>query len=83
LPSVGDTLEVSEKLGGVRDDIEQLQAEFAALTKHVQTAAISVSLRADADVEVLGVRWRPLYRARLSLLEAAISWAVTVQLCSP
>ena len=28
-------------------------------------------LRADADVEVLGLRWRPLYRAKLSLLEAA------------
>lgn len=71
--SVGDTLEVSEKLGAVRGDIEQLRAEFAALTKRVQTAAISVSLRADADVEVLGLRWRPLYRAKLSLREAVDS----------
>ena len=71
--SVGDTLEVSEKLGAVRGDIEQLQAEFAALTKRVQTAAISVSLRADAEVQVLGLRWRPLYRAKLSLREAVDS----------
>lgn len=71
--SVGDTLEVSEKLGAVRGDIEQLQAEFAALTERVQTAAISISLRADADVQVLGLRWRPLYRAKLSLREAVDS----------
>jgi hypothetical protein len=73
--SVGDTLKVSEKLGAVRGEIEQLQAEFAALAKRVQTAAISVSLRADADVQVLGLRWRPLYRAKLSLREAVDSLA--------
>jgi len=71
--SVGDTLKVSEKLGGVRGDIEQLQAEFAALAQRVQTAAIRVSLRGDGDVQVLGLRWRPLYRAKLSLREAADS----------
>ena len=71
--SVADTLQVTEKLGAVRGDIEQLQAEFVALTKRVQTAAISVSLRADADVKVLGLRWRPLYRAKLSLREAVDS----------
>jgi hypothetical protein len=71
--SVRDTLEVTGKLNEVRGQIEQLQAEFAALAKRVQTVAISVRLRADADIQVLGLRWRPLYRAKLSLREAVDS----------
>jgi hypothetical protein len=68
--SVPDTLGVSGKLGEVRGQIEQLQAEFDALAKRVQMVAISVRLSADADVQVLGLRWRPLYHAKLSLREA-------------
>ena len=68
--SVQDTLDVSGKLGEVRGQIEQFQTEFAALAKRVQMVAISVRLSADADVQVLGLRWRPLYRAKLSLREA-------------
>jgi len=71
--SVKDTLEVTGKLSEIRGQIEQLQAEFAALAKRVQTVAISVRLRADADIQVLGLRWRPLYRAKLSLREAVDS----------
>lgn len=71
--SVKDTLEVTGKLNEIRGQIEQLQAEFAALTKRVQTVALSVRLRADADIQVLGLHWRPLYRAKLSLREAADS----------
>ena len=73
--SVKDTLEVTGKLSEIRGQIEQLQAEFAILAKRVQTVAISVRLRADADVQVLGLRWRPLYRAKLSLREAVDSLA--------
>ncbi len=65
--SVQDTLAVTGKLGEIRGQIEQLQAEFSALAKRVQTVTISVRLRADADVQVFGVRWQPLYRAKLSL----------------
>jgi hypothetical protein len=50
-----------------------LQAEFAVLSKRVQFVAISVRLRADADTQVLGLRWRPLYRAKLSIREAVDS----------
>lgn len=71
--SVKDTLEVTGKLNEVRGQIEQLQAEFAALSKRVQSVALSVRLRADADIQVLGLRWRPLYRAKLSLSEAVDS----------
>jgi len=71
--SVKDTLEVTGKLNEIRGQIEQLQAEFAALAKRIQTVAIGVRLRADADVQVLGLRWRPLYRAKLALRDAVDS----------
>jgi len=68
--SVKDTVEVTDKLSEIRGQIEQQQAEFATLTKRVETVAISVNLRADSDVQVFGLHWRPLYRAKLSLREA-------------
>jgi hypothetical protein len=65
--SVKDTLAVSEKLGEIRGEIEQLQAEFTTLSKRVETVTITVSLFADADVAVFGLHWRPLFRAKLAL----------------
>jgi hypothetical protein len=64
--TVKDTLEVTEKLDGVRGEIEQQQAEFAALSKQVETVAFSISLRAEADAQVFGLNWRPLYQLKLS-----------------
>jgi len=64
--TVKDTLEVTEKLDGVRGEIEQQQAEFAALSKQVETVALSISLRAEADTQVFGLHWRPLYQLKLS-----------------
>jgi hypothetical protein len=63
--TVKDTLDVSAKLSEVRGQIEQQQAEFAALAKQVQTVDISVSLRAEADAQVFGLHWRPLYEIKL------------------
>ena len=59
--TVKDTLDVSAKLSEVRGQIEQQQAEFAALAKQVETAAIAVTLHAEADAKVFGLHWRPLY----------------------
>ncbi len=71
--SVEDTVTVTDKLSEIRGQIEQQQAEFAALAKRVETVSISVDLHADADVQVFGLHWRPLYRAKLSLREAVDS----------
>jgi hypothetical protein len=65
--TVKDTLEVSEKLNAIRGQIEQQKAEFDALSKQVETVAIEVYLQSDADAQVLGIRWRPLYRLKLAL----------------
>lgn len=67
--TVKDTLDVSEKLSGVRGQIDQQQAEFNALSKQIETAAITVSLQAEAEVRVFGLNWRPLYQVKVALRE--------------
>jgi len=79
--TVKDTLEVSEKLSEVRGQIEQQQAEFDALSKQIETVAITVSLRAEAEAQVFGLHWRPLYQMKLALrdgLDAVASYAATM-----
>jgi hypothetical protein len=76
--TVKDTLEVSDKLSEVRGQIEQQQAEFDALSKQIETVAIAVSLRAEAEAQVFGLQWRPLYQMKLALrdgLDAVAGYA--------
>lgn len=73
--TVKDTLEVSEKLSNVRGQIEQLQAEFDALSKQVETVAITVSLRSEAEAQVFGLHWRPLYQLKLAARDGLNSLA--------
>ena len=67
--TVKDTVEVSDKLNEVRGEIEQQQAEFDALSKQVETIVLSVSLRAEADTQVFGLHWRPLYQLKYAARE--------------
>jgi Domain of unknown function (DUF4349) len=67
--TVKDTLDVSERLGQVRGEIEQQQAEFEALSKQVETVAITVSLSPQADAQVFGLHWRPSYRLKMAARE--------------
>src|SRR5260370_40950094 len=67
--TVKDTLEVSDKLNDVRGEIEQQQAEFDALSKQVETVALTISLRAEAEAKVFGLNWRPLYQVKLAARE--------------
>jgi hypothetical protein len=64
--TVKDTLEISEKLGNVRGQIEQQQAEFEALSKQIETVAITVALHPEAEAQVFGLHWRPLYQLKLA-----------------
>jgi cell division protein FtsL len=64
--TVKDTLEVSERLNAVRGEIEQQQAEFDALSKQVETVALTISLRAAEEAQVFGLQWRPLYQLKLA-----------------
>jgi cell division protein FtsB len=67
--TVKDTLEVSEKLNGVRGEIEQQQAEFETLSKQVDTVEITVSLRSQAEANVFGLQWRPLFEIKLAAMQ--------------
>lgn len=67
--TVQDTVDVSEKLDEVRGEIEQQQAEFDALSKQVETVALTISLRAEAEAQVLGLHWRPLYQLKSAARE--------------
>jgi len=61
---VKDTLDVSEKLSAVRGQIEQQQAEFAALSKQTETVAIQITLGTGVEARIFGLDWRPLYQAK-------------------
>jgi hypothetical protein len=79
--TVNDTLAVSDKLSEVRGQIEQQQAEFDALSRQTETVAIAVSLRAEAEAQVFGLRWRPLHQVKLALrdgLDAMADYAVAM-----
>jgi hypothetical protein len=67
--TVKDTLEVSDKLNEVRGAIEERQGEFEALSKQVETVAINIMLRAEADAKVFGLNWRPLYQLKIAARE--------------
>jgi hypothetical protein len=79
--TVKDMLQVSERLTEVRGQIEQQQGEFDALSKQVETVAISISLRTEAEAQVFGLHWRPLYQMKLALrdgLDAVAGYAAVM-----
>lgn len=81
---VPDLLAVSAKLSEVRGQIEQQQAEFQALSRQVEMACISVSLRAQNQEQVFGIQWRPLYRLKVAArdaLDALGSYAAFMASC--
>ena len=53
--TVKDMLAVTERLSEVRGQIEQQQAEFNALSRQIETVAITISLRTEAEDESVRV----------------------------
>jgi hypothetical protein len=64
--TIKDTVEVSDKLNEVRSQIEQQQGEFEFLSKQVETIALTISLHAEAEAQVFGLHWRPLYQLKVA-----------------
>jgi Domain of unknown function (DUF4349) len=73
--TVKDLLAVSQRISEVRGQIEQQQAEFNALSKETDTVAIAISLRTEAETQVFGLNWRPLYQMKLALRDGLESLA--------
>lgn len=65
--SVKDVLEVSSNLAEVRGHIDELQGELRLLHHQVEMSLLTTNVTAVADAQVFGIRWRPLYKAKLSL----------------
>lgn len=79
--TVKDLLAVDEKLSDVRGQIEQQQAEFNALSQQVETVAITISLRTQAEAQIFGLNWRPLYQLKLAMrdgLESVATYASAI-----
>jgi len=73
--TVKDMLAVNEKLSETRGQIEQQQAEFNALSQQIETVALTISLRSEAEAQVFGLNWRPAYQLKLALRDGLQSLA--------
>lgn len=67
--TVKDTLEVSEKLGEVRGEIESVQGQLNYLSHEVEMSSITVDLRPQVPITVAALEWHPLVKARLAWRE--------------
>ena len=79
--TVKDMLNVTEQLSGVRGQIEQQQAEFNALSKQVETVALTISLKTEVQAPVSWLNWRPGYQLKLALhdgLESVADYATVM-----
>ena len=63
---IADIMQVSAKIDEVRQQIEQIQGRLNYLSRQVDMASLTASLTEEADVEVFGLRWRPLYVVKLA-----------------
>lgn len=87
--TVKDTLEVSEKLSDVRDRIERLHAQIQLMTHDIEMSAVTITLMQESDARVFGVRWRPLYNAKIAARELLgglgdwLNWIVAVVIKLP
>jgi len=57
---IEDVLNVAKSLADVRGRIERLEGQLNYLSRQVDMSTISISLTAEADVEVFGIVWSPL-----------------------
>ena len=73
--SIKDVLEVTSKLAEVRSHIDELQTALNSLHNQVEMSLLTVNVTAMADAQVFGIRWRPLYKAKLSVRDALSAMA--------
>ncbi len=64
--SIQDILNVQQRLGDVRGQIEQIQGQIQFLSRQIDMSTITVSMISEADIEVFGIRWRPLFVVKQS-----------------
>jgi hypothetical protein len=65
--AVKDVLEASSKLAEVRGRIDEQEADLRFLRHQVEMSLLTINITAMAEAHVFGIRWTPLYKAKLSL----------------
>lgn len=65
--TVEDTLKVTQYLNQVRSEIDQMSGQLEYLKNQVNMSSIEVTLLAEKDIEVFGIRWQPLLVLKESL----------------
>lgn len=76
--SVKDILEVHEKLGEIREEIETAEGALKLMSHQVAMAAVSVRLTAEGPPLAFGIRWKPkdaFKRAANNALQALADYA--------
>ena len=74
--TVKDMLAVTEHLSEVRGQIEQQQAEFNALSRQIETVALTISLKTEPEPpSAFGLNWHPVYQLKLALRDGFESLA--------
>ncbi len=58
--TINDTLQVANRLSDVRGRIESIQGKLKYLSRQVDMSSIRITLSADDDIKVFGLRWKPL-----------------------
>jgi hypothetical protein len=87
--TVKDTLEVSGKLSDVRDQIERLQAQVQLMTHDIEMSVVTIALMQESEARVFGIRWRPLYNAKIAVRELLVDlgewldWVVAILIKLP
>jgi hypothetical protein len=79
--NVEDTLRVTDKLSEVRGEIEVMQGTLNFLKNQAEMSTVQVAIMAEADAVVAGVKWRPLYQAKMAMangLEGLSDYANTM-----
>jgi hypothetical protein len=87
--TVKDTLEVSEKLSGVRDRIERLQTQTQLMTHDIEMSLVTIVLMQEPDGQTSSARWRPLYDLKVAVSELFtglgewLDWVVAIVIKLP
>jgi len=87
--TIDEMVLVSNKLNTVREEIERLQAQINYLSKQISMSSINISMTSEAEVQILGITWRPIviikqsFRNLLTSLTGTIDWLIAFAFLLP
>lgn len=64
---IEDILNVSQRLSDVRGRIERIEGQLKVLNSQIDMSTLTISLTSEADIEVFGIHWKPLFEIKQAL----------------